>query len=111
MAGGVGRSGLPIPRSVYSSPRRRASAFSRSSSAKTYGGSAASGRLNRPTSWEIGMLALTVTARLGSMGLWRRHVAKAARRVYAISGRARPNDDRPGQTVLFIIARGSTALL
>src|SRR5690349_6159628 len=38
MCCGVGRSGLPIPRSMMSAPRARAAALSRLTSAKTYGG-------------------------------------------------------------------------
>ena len=37
---GGGTSGLPKPRSITSSPARRSSSFSRSTSAKAYGGSA-----------------------------------------------------------------------
>ena len=38
MCGGVGRSGLPIPKSMISSPRRRASIFMALTVANTYGG-------------------------------------------------------------------------
>src|SRR5688572_512626 len=44
---GVGRSGLPIPRSTNGTARLRAAALSRSSSANTYDGSVASDRLTR----------------------------------------------------------------
>ena len=39
MCGGVGPSGLPMPKSMMSSPRRRAAILSSVVMAKTYGGS------------------------------------------------------------------------
>src|SRR5688500_5943831 len=46
MCRGVGPSGLPIPKSMMSSPRRRAAILSSEVMLKTYGGS----RLTRPNS-------------------------------------------------------------